>query len=296
MLHLELCGKLREENRNEDSLTSTVFGTLFIANATELLVDWLRCAVRLDSVGHQTTDRLEFGPGTIDYWFWPRFRGTTPDLLLRVGEDLFIIEAKYRSSKSNVEEHRSKQDGATGEMKDTRPVDQLLRQWQAASADAPSAPFYDPDVHLALRECQRHLIYLVSARTPRATSVKEVVESQEEIAARTGAEVPVWMLTWEDLHRLLVRTIRKGSSARWARELAAVLSESRSLGAFVGFAETPLPAADINRHTEQWAESWRRQQESRSFDWVGAFEGTSPVSLALIESWGLGWQQMRRQG
>lgn len=289
MLHLEYRGKLGDENKTEDSLTSTVFGTLFTAKATDLLVAWLRCAVHLDCVGHPTADRLDVGPGAVDYWFWPRLGGTTPDLLLRVGNCLYIIEAKYHSSKSNLDGCGSKQGSGTGEIKYTRPADQILRQWLAASADAPSAPFYEPDVYLALRECQRHLVYLVSARA-RVASVEEVVESQKEIAAHTRAAVPVWMLTWEDLHRLLAVAIRAGSRARWMQELAQVLCESRGLGAFVGFGETPVAAADISLYAEEWAMSWRRQRASRSFDWTTVFEGALPVPIALVESWSHCWR------
>lgn len=44
MLHAELHGKLDDTasglERREDILTSTVFGTLLVAGATEVLVDW----------------------------------------------------------------------------------------------------------------------------------------------------------------------------------------------------------------------------------------------------------------
>ncbi|MBI4266384.1 MAG: hypothetical protein HY657_18580 [Acidobacteria bacterium] len=103
MLFAELHGKLDPNapdlERREDVLTSTTFGTLIVANATDVLVEWLNCARRFGARGRLDREPL----GVVDerpvkYWFWPSLAGgTQPDVVLRIGHRLLVIEAKYGS-------------------------------------------------------------------------------------------------------------------------------------------------------------------------------------------------------
>lgn len=101
MLHAELHGKLSSDigdgaERLEDVLTSTVFGTLFAANAWDVITDWLSRARR----GTNAVDPLQTCDAT-DYWFWPWLDNAEPDLVLRLGTTVVVVEAKYFSGKSS---------------------------------------------------------------------------------------------------------------------------------------------------------------------------------------------------
>src|SRR5687768_16534902 len=100
MLHAELHGKLTEDTadaeRREDVLTSTVFGTLFVASAWNDLCEWFGRARRV----RQAPELRASASGARDYWFWPRLHGAEPDLVVRLGDLLVVVEAKYYSGKS----------------------------------------------------------------------------------------------------------------------------------------------------------------------------------------------------
>lgn len=73
MLYAELHGKLDpnspDQERSEDILTSTTFGTLLVASATDLLVEWLNCARHLDASGSIDEKRLNVIDGPVSCWF-----------------------------------------------------------------------------------------------------------------------------------------------------------------------------------------------------------------------------------
>src|SRR5438105_15279543 len=104
MLYAELYGKLDSSasdlERREDILTSTVFGTLLVAGASEVLVDWFNSARSLGS-----SDRLVLhGPSLglpvqePEYWFWPSLSYAQPDIILRIGSRLIVVEANDGST------------------------------------------------------------------------------------------------------------------------------------------------------------------------------------------------------
>ncbi|MCH8130685.1 MAG: hypothetical protein IIC70_12405, partial [Acidobacteria bacterium] len=101
MLHALLHGKLDEKTpepeRLEDALTSTVFGTLVLADAGDVLADWLGRARRVDGGRRPVKDRRING-----VWFWPQLALAEPDVVLRLGDELFVIEAKYRSDRHDA--------------------------------------------------------------------------------------------------------------------------------------------------------------------------------------------------
>src|SRR4051812_40637499 len=106
MLFAELHGKVdpnaSDLERREDVLTSTVFGTLLVAGAVDLLVSWINCARRLAADGRLGADPLDVNVAhPVKYWFWPSLAGgTQPDVLLQIGRRLLVVEAKYGSGSS----------------------------------------------------------------------------------------------------------------------------------------------------------------------------------------------------
>ena len=118
MLHALLHGKLDlelpEPHRREDALTSIVFGTLRMVEAWDVLASWLD--VEPLSRGQE---------GTVECWFWPRLAGAVePDVVLRLGDTLVVVEAKYRSGRHDLSLDEA----------DERPSDQIERQYKAGSS------------------------------------------------------------------------------------------------------------------------------------------------------------------
>jgi hypothetical protein len=219
MLHAELHGKLASDigdaERREDVLTSTVFGTLFTANAWDILVEWFLKARRAGTAP-PFPSRADVG----DYWFWPRLQDAEPDLLVHVANLLVIIEAKYYSGKS----------GSTPLPTSPNPVnedkDQLVREWHACSPTAETSK-YDPMLRAAVERCTRVLLYLV-----RRSRIAPERDALEESAARVP-DAQMYLLTWEDLDEVLATRLH----IRWANDLHQYL-QRRDLGAFRGFNRT----------------------------------------------------------
>jgi hypothetical protein len=94
MLHAMLHGKLDETvpepQRLEDALTSTVFGTLIWLEAWDILARWLEI-----SSGSRNGESGEC-------WFWPRMAFAEPYVVLRLGDNLVVVESKYRSGRHDL--------------------------------------------------------------------------------------------------------------------------------------------------------------------------------------------------
>lgn len=216
MLHAELHGKLSSDvgdgaERLEDVLTSTVFGTLFAASAWHVVTDWLSRARR----GADMIPPVESGNDATDYWFWPWLGTAEPDLVVRLGSTLVVIEAKYFSGKS----------GSSTPAEDADSTDQLVREWRAVGIAADSSG-YDPRLRELVTEpaTRRILIYLVR----RSRYARELAELEQSLAQSPGASM--YLLTWEDLDEVLA----PHTHVRWANELSRYL-ERRRLSAFRGF-------------------------------------------------------------
>jgi len=214
MLHAILHGKIDESvpepQRREDSLTSTVFGTLVLVDAREDVLRWLGDAVGLHG------DRLATPCETneMECWFWPRLRFAEPDVVLRIGDRLFVVEAKLASGRHDL---------ALGE-DEGRVTDQLVRQWQSVQPELDAVNGYSPGIRRAVHECEITLVYLFSGRRAR-TARGEASESLERLPV--GADLK--LLTWQQLYRRL-----QDSPYRWARDLCQYL-ELAGLAAFCGF-------------------------------------------------------------
>ncbi|MBX3248009.1 MAG: hypothetical protein KF901_12585 [Myxococcales bacterium] len=222
MFHAEIHGKLvpdaPEHERAEDVLTSTVWGTLFLAGAWDLVTAWLRHA--RDEDGHGLD--LGSGDGGPQWFrFWPRLQTIEPDLLLRIGSSLLLIEAKYLSGKSGA-----------GHDEEGALRDQLARQWRSIHPPVEQAALYPGDVRAAIDgTTSRCVVYLVRARAMRKAR-KELETSRGLL----GDDARLYLLTWENLHaELLARARREDLSNRWWEADLRALLERRGLQAFQGF-------------------------------------------------------------
>jgi hypothetical protein len=268
MLFAELHGKLDPNapdlERREDILTSTAFGTLLVAGAVDLLVSWLNSARHLGPDGRLDHGALGLTAAQpVKYWFWPSLSGgTQPDILVRIGQRLLVIEAKYGSSKSGADS-TPEINGDTAD--DVATSDQLLREWQAIQPGAAGLAWYPGDLRDAIHGCDRDLVYLVSAR--RAPSaVRELRESHEKIRTMLKENASLWLLTWQDLHGLLVRPVESGSpTAHWVPELARLLDRRRNLAAFLGFPHVLEQTAQQHDVLVNWADGWIKERFSDAF-------------------------------
>jgi hypothetical protein len=237
VLHAELHRKTTEDTERhdvlEDVLTSTVFDTLFILEADVVLRNWLGRA--------RGTSEEPIGPlpTAVDqeYWFWPRLSEAEPDLVLRLGNRLFIIEAKYRSGKSGADaDAATAEDDEVGEADGQsiqRALDQLAREWRSCVPTADGVFVGPAGLGAAVTECAyRALIYLVDG-TRWKSAQKDIKESRDrEPMGR------LLLLTWQDLHIVIGAYLRGGQGPpreqRWLRHLQTLL-ENRGLRGFVGF-------------------------------------------------------------
>lgn len=236
MLHALLHGKLSESipepDRLEDALTSSVFGTLVLVEAVEVVWEWLRQA--RDLSGDPVPDD-HVGSGW-DCWFWPHLAYAEPDLALRIGDRLFLVEAKYKSGRH---------DAVSGEAEDERALsDQLHRQHASIELVRKTEVHVGTSkLEAAIKRCHPTLVYLVDQR--RARSARR--EFRESAAAIPDADLR--FLTWQ---RLYVVLCSSGPGERWRRDLLRYL-DACGLDAFVGFTFRRDPAA----HPRQFIRAWR---------------------------------------
>lgn len=226
MLHALLHGKLSESNpepeRLEDALTSTVFGTLLLADAREIVIAWIASASTLGGECGQS----DCARGEWECWFWPRLAYAEPDVVLLVGGRLFVVEAKYRSGRH---------DGAQPpEDAEDSVADQLHRQHRCLDHIRSTRSSARSLLDQAVCTHPATVIYLVDQRR-LARARREFRESASALP-----DVDFRLLTWQRLYALLSTSSPK---ARWQRDLSAYL-EHCGLDAFCGFTgpDTESPA------------------------------------------------------
>jgi hypothetical protein len=213
MLHAILRGKLDlltpDAQRLEDAVTSTVFGTLALVDRWDLLSRWL-----------SGSDGNPNGPVNHGMWFWPTLRTpqctSIPDVCVRIGNALFVVEAKYASGR-----HDLVADAETPE----QVLDQLVRQHICTTVPAHSRIGYHEDIYRALDECQATQVFLVDARKIRRARIELKQSVEREPRMRIS------LVTWQQLDRQLYE---HRTSHRWALDLRQFL-ELEGLSAFVGF-------------------------------------------------------------
>ena len=162
MLYAELHGKLDDKasglERREDILTSTVFGTLLVAGATKVLVDWLKSSRRLAGIPerldrHKRKLRLPYEEP--EYWFWPSLSYAQPDIMLRIGLHLLIVEAKYGSPKGILA--TDSESAEPDSYADESDPDQIVREWLSVQPSARGLDWYPTEIRAAIAKAENKL-------------------------------------------------------------------------------------------------------------------------------------------
>jgi len=289
MLFAELHGKLdpnaSDLERGEDVLTSTTFGTLLVARATDVLVDWLNCARRLGAGGR--LDHELFGlvyEPPVKYWFWPSLTGgTQPDVVLRIGHRLLVIEAKYGSTKSPA----ATDPEVVGDADPAAVAsDQLLREWRAIQPEVTGLGWYPNELREAIEECDSDLVYLVSARRTQS-ALRELRDSQEKIRVVLKHNISLWLLTWQDLHGVLVRrSLGPTETPPWLLELARLLDRRRNLAAFLGFPQALRELGQQSDTLMRWSNQWSKERFADIFSALRNLDlPRFHHTVSVVEAW-----------
>lgn len=195
MIQAVLGGKSLGYEYAEDILTSVVFGTLKWTQPSVLLIPFIESAFLYNE--HRTTLleclKLESVDlrcyRTVDYIFWP-YHSThgEPDLILMFknhvhgDEDLlFIIEAKFKSSKSSVGER-----------------DQLVRYFRAIE-DSNIEGFSEPTLS-SFKGKKGYIIYLTES-----LAHSEIIESDLIIDKDSSDNKQIFHLRWHQLYKTYER-------------------------------------------------------------------------------------------
>ena len=222
LTHRKLAASIDEPQRLEDALTSTVVGTLVMVDAWEQLAEWLQ-------VPPSSTE-----PSSNDCWFWPRLAGAVePDVILRIGGTLVVVEAKYRSGRNDL----------AADPDEDRPVDQILRQYRAVSPPYDRRAAYPEPLERAVRECQVVQAFVVDSRRLRRAT-REHAESVRLLPSHATLH----LITWQALYERL--TVASLARRRWAQELRAYL-ELVGLAAFQGIRRSGLASGE-SRPLNMW--------------------------------------------
>ncbi len=229
MLHALLQGKLEptvaEPQRREDALTSTVFGTLVLVEAWELLGEWL-----------QLPELIDGSDAARECWFWPHLPGgVEPDVVLKIGGTVVVVEAKYRSGRHDL---------SLDEEYEDKPVDQILRQYNAVSDLRDQRSMHPDALERAVRECQLRQVFMVDARKIRRAR-GEFSESRERLP--DVAKETFVLLTWQELYSCLLKP--EWSRRRWAADLRTYL-EDCGLASFQGIKRDVADADQLTRLSE----------------------------------------------
>lgn len=170
MIHAALQGKLSCLD-SEDALTSAVFTRLRYLQP-QVLGEWFATA---RSYADPAT-RFARRTAEPEVEFWPSVKDTLrrdgwvqPDIVLRFGDEILVIEAKLWSSKSQTS------DG----------LDQLARQWRAIVD------------HYGTRARVSALVYLTPHLEPPNA---ELAESAQALGADASC---LWWLSWSNLAPIL---------------------------------------------------------------------------------------------
>lgn len=253
MLHAILHHKLDESvpvsRRLEDAVTSSVFGTLLFAGAGEQITAWINTATGAAQSPPSITGALRA------FWFWPRLALAEPDIVLRFDDRIVIVEAKVASDRHDLMMDREL------ETEDWTSVsNQLCRQWLCAAAPEPG-PGCPPDLAAALRSLPKTLVFLVDERR-----LHRARPEFDETLKQLPADADLRLLTWQLLHRDLVRHDSADAGSFWRGSLIEYL-ERAGLAGFVGFRQVPLPTlAAIDAIVQRrWNGSARTRGSWREF-------------------------------
>ncbi len=263
LLHHKLDETVPEPQRLEDALTSTVFGTLVTVDQGEVLAAWLGRARRLGGAQEEVTQ-----PRINGVWFWPQLALAEPDVVLRLGDQLFAIEAKYRADRHDAPE---------GEHPDPDKIhDQLCRQWESLHGEHIKHPALPDDLRDAMRSCQKTLVFLVDRRRLHRAQ-REFDQSVDRLPKDADARI----LTWQSLHDILSE--RDRAPARWSIVLRRYLKET-GLDDFVGLRRT-LPADTPGTPGTRVLLQWRRDGSSHGAMDMRQVFANSTDSFSTLARW-----------
>jgi hypothetical protein len=262
LLHRKLDESIPEPQRLEDALTSTVFGTLVWVDAWNMLARWLLPA-SASTGGLAAADCA--------CWFWPRLAFAEPDVVLRLGNVLVVVEAKYRSGRHDRM--------ALSEEAELTLCDQLELQYRCITTPRDRRRPYSEPLERAIRECALIQAFIVDrSRMRRATS--ELAESRLLLPNAT-----VNLVTWQDLFRLLNHSSTE--PARWSTDLLSYL-QIIGLDTFAGISSPTAPSVMLG-----WIPRWRAQS-ARS----GLRHAVAPLreqSLENLRRWHAGGGQEKQR-
>lgn len=209
MLHALLQRKLEETisepERLEDALTSTVFDLLVWMDEWNLIAEWFGLPNEIGS----TTELPN------EAWFWPRLSQAEPDMILRIGGVLVVVEAKYRSGRHDTISNEG----------EPALKDQLVRQYNSILAPRAQRTTYPQSLERAIQECVFTQVVIVDSRR-----LQRARREFRESYGRLPAGASLRLVTWQQLYRLLA----DGGAGRWAADLKAYL-ELAGLDTFDGF-------------------------------------------------------------
>ena len=258
LLHHKLDETSHEPQRLEDALTSTIFGTLAMVEAADVLAAWLSLAKRVD--GSRTPVE---GPLN-GVWFWPQLALAEPDVIIQLGDRLFVIEAKFQSGKADLQ----------GRMEDPGHItDQLQRQWVSLGPEYVSRARCGRELRETIASCAHTLVYLVDGRRLRRAA-GEFAESVRGLSA----DADLRLLTWQSLHEHLAR--QSSARCRW-RDLLSQYLQDRGLHGFDGFADQRR-----NRPFDaRWLVQWSCLAGTRTPLHLRQAVGVSQELLEVLEAW-----------
>lgn len=223
VLHRKVDETVPEPQRLEDSLTSTIFGTLVMAEAWDVLATWL-------GVDPPAADG-DSPSSVCECWFWPRMAFAEPDLVLRIGTALVVVEAKYGSDRHDL----SGADEAEDDL-----GDQLHRQYRGIKEPLDNRFRYSDAIELAIAECHLVQVFVVDSRRQRRAR-----RQYEQSKARLPGGSMLVFSTWQRVFRL-IRALRL-PLPRWAVDLRSYLAMS-GLSTFEGISRRlagPSDAVEI---------------------------------------------------
>lgn len=260
LLHRKLDHTIPEPQRFEDALTSTAFGALVLVEAWDTLARWLK----VESPSRESLSAT----GPYECWFWPRLGGVEPDVVVRLGDTLVVVEAKYWSDRHDVEVKT--QEGAIEEQ-EVKPSDQLVRQYEAFTTPPDRRVPYFEALELAIRQCRLKQVFLVNSRK-LTRARKEERESRKKLPREARLE----LVTWQQLFRLLGGAHLRRS--RWAVDLRWYLIRTE-LDTFEGI-ERNLPHRDVVRATGGW-----RMPQKEVGAWQPVVERVLGFPVGALRGW-----------
>lgn len=224
----EIYGKISSSgsnisDRSEDLLTSDVFGCLRYIPFKEGFQKILAQAQRRTDSERLSITSTNNG---VKVHFWPRLENNSePDVLIRFGDHLIIIEVKYLSGKSGHyganQENENNLEAASS--------DQLARLFQGLMSDKGNCP-------------KRSLIYLTAHRVLPNNDIKAGYEALDKLSddSRHKYNDNVYWLSWFEVYKTISGLLKEDIQLRdkcWRFVLCDIqrLLHRKGLRQFEGF-------------------------------------------------------------